>query len=148
MTYMFCRAIDSKRSVMADKDETENRGQWKMLKLPINHFESVMNVFTSMILVSNNKSMHQFEAYWCHATANHNQTTANNMLVWWQLWERAKSAYCHFSQLCFCAVGTLTFHRSLQVLQAAVHQLVTCGIRWTSFVLKNSNNVYIISWLF
>lgn len=36
---MFCRAMDSKRSVMADKDETENREQPKMLKLPINHFE-------------------------------------------------------------------------------------------------------------
>lgn len=25
ITYMFCRAIDSKRSVMADKEETEKR---------------------------------------------------------------------------------------------------------------------------
>lgn len=33
-TYMFCRAMDSKRSVMADKDETEKKRRVKMLKVP------------------------------------------------------------------------------------------------------------------
>lgn len=42
ITYMFCRAMDSKRSVMADKDETEKR--MKNVKFPINNFESVMNL--------------------------------------------------------------------------------------------------------
>lgn len=34
-----------------------------MLILPINHFLSVVNIFTSMILVLNNESMYQFEAH-------------------------------------------------------------------------------------
>lgn len=33
ITYMFCRAMDSKRSVMADKDETEKKRIVKKIKI-------------------------------------------------------------------------------------------------------------------
>lgn len=42
ITYMFCRAMDSKRSVMADKDETEKKQKTTIAKKHVKIDKSII----------------------------------------------------------------------------------------------------------
>lgn len=147
ITYIFCRAMDSKRSVMDGKDDTEKECiqiKKKQNKTNENMTTNLSTIYRTNMHVCTSQVKPSAFHYWL-VTRNtwRRQPVSTPFFVIECSTVHSKYSCASHKQnitlpsFCFCPTESLTFQRSLQGLQAIEQELMCTGIHHYSLLLGN-----------
>lgn len=165
-THMFCRAMDSRRSVMEGKDETEKegRGEREILRPSYKIVAQLFTLISKITLISkwnvNWRLVVRKFFYIISIPYSRLVSTTSTFCLQDKFWMFSSSLQCNYSwvspvlwrkvthsdgKMCPALpcvsvlwIDSLTFQRSLQGLQAGEQKLVTRCIHHTAFLLGHS----------